>query len=126
MERAFERIELPEAWWEIWVTPTRGMRKMFRAATMNAIAGKVHLNGNSNDPEALKAALVSQMGNFDLNLVDDGYLVHGTKAWSWPEPVTAAFIDTLPDPWVEKVLGRMRELYSETPEEAQKKDTAAS
>ena len=126
MDRAFERIELPDGWWEIWVVPTRGMRKMFRAAVGNAIAGKLHLNGNAADPEALKAALIAQAGNFDLNLVDDGYLVHGTKDWSWPEPVTAAFIDTLPDPWVDKVLARMRVLYAETTEEEQKKDTVPS
>ena len=128
MERAFERIELPEGnWWEFWTAVTRGMRKQFRLATMAAVAGKLKLNGTDiSNRDALTAEVMAQASNFDLNMVDDGYLVHGTKAWSWERPVDIAFIDSLPDEWVGKVLDRMRVVYAEPTEEDQKKDTVRS
>lgn len=129
MDRPFERIELGgdddhRQWWEIYTLVTRGMRRQFRKAAMSAITGKMDVPAGTDlaDPEQLKAALLNNASLFDLNAVDDGYLLHGTKAWSWPEPVSREAIDALPDALVEKVLERMRALYAEPGEEAQKKD----
>ena len=130
MDKPFEHIEFPDGqWWDIWTVVTRGMRKRFRNAAMGAmLTGTLHFNGGSDlsDPEKLKAAILANPGSFNLNAIDDGYLLHGTKAWSWPEPVSLDVIDTLPDDMVSKVLARMAILYAEVSEEIQKKDIGTS
>lgn len=125
MDRPIERILFDSGdWWEIYTEVTRGMRRKFREAAMKALTGKLDLNGHTNlsDPDQIKAAILSQPQLVNLNAVDDGYLLHGTKAWSFPQPFSLEAVDELPDAIVEKVLERMRLLYSEPGEEAQKKD----
>ncbi len=116
-----ERIELPEgAWVEIRTVVSHRMRKAFRKAGIASV-----LSGGSNgsgpldlsDPEAVRTYIMAHPEKWDLNTVDDAFLLHGITAWSWPEPITAEALDSLPDAWVESVLIRLRALYTEAPPE---------
>ena len=116
-----ERIELPNGQWaEIKTVVSRRMRKAFRKAGIASVMG-----GGSNgagpldlsDAEGIRAYIMAHPEKWDLNTVDDAFLLHGVIAWSWPEPITAEALDALPDAWVESVLIRLRALYTEaTPE----------
>jgi len=114
-----ERIELPDgAWWEIYSIVTRGMRKKFRDAGIKAFAGGWG-NGSAPDladPAALQAAIASHPDRWNVNAVDDAYLIYGTHANSFEGQA----MDDLPDRVTETVLARMRILYTEAGETARK------
>ena len=112
-----EIIDLPDgAWVEIKTVVSRRMRKAFRKAGI-AIA----LGGGSNgvgpidlaDPGAIKAHIMAHPEKWDLDAVDDAFLLQGIQAWSWPEPVTPEALDALPAASLEPVLARMQALYAE-------------
>ena len=113
-----ERVELPDAWWEIRTVITRGMRKAFRRAGFPILARADGMD--LSDPEAFKRVVMANPGAFDLDAIDDAYLLYGTVAWSYPEPVSLEALDKLPEKDVAVVLDRMRELYAEVTEEARK------
>ena len=129
MDRPFERIELGEGdWVEIYTLVTRGMRKLFRNAATAAAIGKIHINGDTDlsDQNAVKRELLANVASFDLNAEDDAYLLHGIKAWSWSDPIRLDVIDLMPSATVAQILERLQALYTEVPEDTQKKDTATS
>ena len=129
MERPFERIELGEGdWVEIYTLVTRGMRKLFRNAATASAVGKLHINGDMDlsDQNAVRNLLLANVASFDLNAIDDSYLLHGIKAWSWPDPITLDVIDGLPSATVAPILERLQFLYGEVSEDTQKKDTVTS
>ena len=119
-----ERIELEnDQWWEIYTIVTRGMRKAFRTAGLQTVAGAFKDNGkafNMQDAEALQAVVLAHPDQIDLDAVDDAFLIHGTKACSFGKQVTRVMLDGLPEGLVQPVLDRLRELYAETTEEARK------
>lgn len=116
-----ERIELPAgAWVEIRTVVSRKMRKAFRKAGLASVmsggangAGPVDLT----DPEAVKAMVMAHPERWDLDAVDDAFLLHGIVAWSWAGSLDIEALDSLPAADVEIILVRLRELYAEaTPE----------
>ena len=112
-----ERINFPDgSWWDIRTIVTRRMRKAFHKAGREAFARDLHLNGNDS-PDDLKRLAMANMEHWDLDSVDDAYLIEGTYAWSMTPPITSSIIDSLPDEVVNKVLVRMREIYAEAQEE---------
>ena len=114
-----ERVELPDgAWWEIYSAVTRGMRKAFRRAGLQVLSKADGVD--FSNPEAFRKALLVHPDALDLDTVDDAYLIAGTRAWSFPDPVTLEAINELPEKVVSTVLDRMRELYAEATETARK------
>ena len=117
-----ERIELPEgAWVEVKTVVTRRMRKAFRKAGIASVLSGGASNGagpiDLEDPEAIKAYIMAHPERWNLDAVDDSFLLHGIQAWSWPGPVTAEALDALPAASVDAILARLRVLYAEaTPE----------
>ena len=129
MDRPFEHIDLGEGTWvDIYTVVTRGMRKKFRNAATTGAVGRLHINGDTDlsNENAVKALLLANLAAFDLEAVDDSYLLHGIKAWSWPDQVTLEIIDAMPAAVIAKILERMQVLYSEVPQEEQKKDIGTS
>ena len=129
MDIPCERIDLSNGMWvDIYAMVTRGMRKKFRNAATTGAVGRLHINGDTDlsDENAVKTLLLANLAAFDLEAVDDSYLLHGIKAWSWPDPVTLEIIDAMPAITIAKVLERMQVLYAEVPQEQQKKDTGTS
>ena len=129
MDRAFERIELGgELWWEVYTEITRGMRKAFNHATITAMGRGLAIHGDIDftDIVQVKKAALSSPETFNLDAIDDAYLLHGTKAYSYGDQVTIEMIDNLSDEIVQRVLPRMRTLYAAITEEEAKKDTAPS
>lgn len=114
-----ERISLPDgSWWEIRTVVSRRMRKEFRKAGLRGFASGLR-NGHQvdwEDPEALRKAILSNPEAWDLDAVDDAYLLQGTIAWSRPEPFSLEAVDALPEALVAPVLVRMRAYYAEMPE----------
>ena len=112
------RIELPGGqWWEIRTVVTRRMRKAFRAAGLKGFLGGLTSNGtvvDMGDPEALKRLAMSHAGEWNLDAIDDAFLLEGTVAWSWPGIVTLDGIDSLDEQYTKPVLTRMQALYAET------------
>ena len=109
-----ERMNWPDgAWWEIRTIVTRGMRKLFRRAGLKAVASA---GINIEDPGDVEAHLRSHPEAFDLDAVDDAYLLHGTAAYSYGDKPDLAVIDGLPDRRVAEVLARLRTLYADIPE----------
>ena len=119
-----ERIELEnDQWWEVYTVVTRGMRKAFRTAGLQTVAGAFKDNGkafNMQDADALQAVVLAHPDQLDLDAVDDAFLIHGTKACSFGKQVTRAMLDALPEGVVQPVLHRLQELYAEVNEEARK------
>ena len=116
-----ERIDLPDGEWvEINTVVTRRMRKAFRKAGMASIlSGGINGAGSMDltDAEAVKTYIMAHPERWDLDAVDDSFLLHGIQAWSWPGPVTAEALDALPAALVDAILARLRVLYAEaTPE----------
>ena len=118
-----ERIEFPDSsWWEIHATVTRGMRKAFRKAGVAGFAKGLR-NGaelDLTDADAMRRAVMAHPDAWDLDAVDDAYLLYGTIGWSWPELVTPETLDARDNAVVAQVLSRMQQLYAEIPEEARK------
>lgn len=115
------RIDLPDGeWWEIQDYCSRGLRKKLRAATQRAYALTASAGIDPADTEAVRAHMAEHIAEIDLDAADDAMLLYGTVAWSYPEPVSRAAIDALPDRVTGLVLVRMRELYSEPTEAEQK------
>ena len=119
-----ERIELPDgAWVEIKTVVSRRMRKAFRRAGI-AIAMGGDSNGagplDLSDPEAVKAYIMAHPERWDLDAVDDAFLLQGIAAWSWPGPVTRDAIDELPAASVDIILARLRAFYAEATSETLK------
>jgi len=125
VERATERIELPDnSWWEVYTTVTRGMRKAFRKAALGIVSGGIDVNGTQIDfsnPDAFRLAAMAHPERLDLNRVDDAYLLLGTYAYSFSNEVSLEVIDNLPDTIVSKVVARLTALYTEPSEEEAKK-----
>ena len=117
-----EKIDLPDGqWWEIKTTITRGMRKEFRKASLSGLSSG--MNGQKIDlsnPEELKAYVMSHPDKWNLDAIDDCYLLHGTVAFSFGDKITREAIDQIEDKITSKVLARMKELYQEMPEEVRK------
>ena len=115
-----ERMELTGGgWWEVRKNVTRSMRKAFRKAQLKGYLGG--LDGqDASDTEALQKAVLSNPGSWDLDALDDAYLVHGTVGWGFEVKPTLEAIDALPEEMGAPVLRKMRELYAERTEEARK------
>ena len=118
-----ERIELPDgAWVEVRTVVSRRMRKAFRKAGIASVLSGGASNGagpiDLADPEAIKAHIMAHPEKWDLDAVDDAYLVQGITTWSWDRPaVDIDTLDSLPADALERVLVRLRILYAEaTPE----------
>ena len=114
-----ERVELPDGnFWEIRTIITRGMRKAFRRAGLQALSNVPGVD--FADPEVFKKAFQTRPDLVDLDLVDDAFLLYGTVSWNYPESISLEAIDKLPEKDVALVLARMNELYVEKSEEARK------
>ena len=113
-----ERIEVPGGWWDVKTLVTRGMRKRFRSAGMKGFARGIDGRGDVDfsDGDALKKAIMANPEKWDLDAVDDAYMIEGTVTYSFGDTVSLETIDSLPDSAVTPVLKRMRELYAEMPE----------
>ena len=111
-----ERIEVPGGWFDIKPTITRGMRKAFRLAGLRGFAKGIDKNTDMTDSDALRKAILASPDKWDLDAIDDAYLLHGTVAYSFGPVVDIVTIDALPDEAVAPVLKRMQELYAEMPE----------
>ena len=112
------RIELQGGqWWEIRTVVTRRMRKAFRAAGLKGFLGGLTSNGtvvDMGDPEALKRLAMSHAGDWNLDAIDDAFLLAGTVAWSFEGNISLEAIDALPERYIKPVLERMQALYAET------------
>ena len=119
MDIEFERINLPDGQWvEIRATVTRRMRKKFKAAAIKGfLTGSNGTQlGDLSDPDTLKAYIMAHPDRWDLDAVDDAYLLEGISAWNWPGLITLEAIDAKPAGTMETVLARMRALYAEPDE----------
>ena len=115
-----ERIELPnQNYWEIKTTVTRGMRKAFRKAGLAGFVKGIEkgVDIDFSNQDSLRKAVLANPGAWDLDAIDDAYLLVGSVAYSFGDKVDLATIDGLDDKYVEPVLSRMRELYAEIGEE---------
>lgn len=117
-----ERIDLGnEQWWDIRTVVTRGMRKEFRKASLSGLSSG--MNGHAIDltnPEELKTYVLSHPDKWNLDAIDDAYLLHGTIAFSFGDKIALEIIDRIDDKIVSEILARMKELYIEMPEVAHK------
>jgi len=111
-----ERIEVPGGWFDIKTTITRGMRKAFRQAGLRGFAKGIGKDVDMTDADALRKAVLASPDKWDLDAIDDAYLLHGIVAYSFGPVVDLATIDALPDEAVAPILRRMQELYAEMPE----------
>lgn len=106
-----ERIDLPDgAWWDIRTVYTRGIRRAITQASLRAAPGIV-LNGDSSE-EAIREKMLANPQNIDPTIIEDAYLLAGSVAYSYGPTVELATIDGLPDSVVQRVLGRLVDLYS--------------
>lgn len=116
-----ERIDLPDGqWWEIRSVVTRAMRKAFRKAGLQAFLRGANGSGPEIDmqnEDALQKLMMQHPERWDLEAVDDAYLLYGSLSSSLLKDVSLEAIDQLPDKYVEPVLARMRELYAQPSEE---------
>lgn len=76
-----------------------------------------------NDPDAFRKLAMAHPERLNLASLDDAYLLHGTKAYSFGDVISLEIIDNLPESVVQPVLARMQVLYAEPSEEDQKKAT---
>lgn len=119
-----ERINLPDGqWWDVRTVVTRRLRKAFRRAGLKGFMRGI--DGNSanidiSDRDALQRAVLAHPDAWDVDAIDDAYLIEGTVAYSFSDNVSLQTIDSLPNEIVEPVLVRMRELYIEMPESEHK------
>lgn len=125
MADGIERIDLGDGqWWDIRTIVTRRMRKAFRAAGLRGFAKGLTGNGHSavdlSNPEEVQKAVLASPDKWDLDAVDDAYLLEGSAAYSFGDKVNMEAIDALPADVIDKVLARMRELYAEMPEAKRK------
>ena len=116
------------SWWRYRTLVTRGMRKAFHEAGFKAVARSLLHNGNANvedldlsDAKSITQRAISHPELLDLDAIDDAYLLHGTVAWSWDEPITLENLDKRADIHASAVLAQMKLLYAEVTAEAQKK-----
>ena len=112
------KIMFPDGnWWQIKTRVTRGMRKQFRQAPLKSMSGALRQNAmDTSNPDSVREALLRSPDSWDINAIDDAYLLHGTSAWSWSEPITQASIDAKDDMYSSLVLDKMRALYAEPTE----------
>ena len=112
-----EKIPLPgEHWVEVRSVVTRRMRKAFRAAGIKGFLGGIqngHTGGDLSDPEAIKALVMAHPDQWNLDAVDDAFLLQGIVTWSFPEPVSLEALDDLPAATTDVILEHLRALYTE-------------
>ena len=108
-----ERIELPGGqWWLIRTRLTRGMEKAITRASLAAVP-QLRANGVPIDtPEAMTAALMSNVGAVDIGGIEDAYLLSGSVSYSFGETIDMATIDGIDASVIRSVLTRMYELYN--------------
>ena len=115
-----EKIELSDgAWWTIKTMVTRGMRKAFRKAGLAGFIGGIEkgVDIDFTNQDSLRKAVLAHPEAWDLDAIDDAYLLTGSVSYSFGDKIDLAIIDGLDDKYVEPVLNRMRELYAEMAEE---------
>ena len=109
-DRKYQRIALADgAWWEVYTEVTRGMRKRVNRASMAGLPSG--MAPESEDPLAIRKALLARLSDFDLNAVDDAMLLQASKAFSYGPEVTVEAIDAISDVETEKVLVVVRALF---------------
>ena len=117
-----ERIDLGDGqWWEIYTVCTRGMRKVFRKAGLRGFASGLRdgVDIDLADPAAMRKLIMAHPEAWDMDAIDDAFLLSGTHAYSFGE-INLETIDDLDNNIVARVLARMQELYKEIGEEARK------
>jgi len=113
-------------WWDIYLYPTRRMRKAFRRAAVSSI----RLNGAADidfsDPDEVRKFAMANISDVDLDSTDDAILLHGTAGWSFGSEISTENIDSMPDHYTQVVLDRLSDLYRERTEEEEKKSSETS
>lgn len=118
-----QRIDLSDGeWWLIKTVVTRGMRKAFRSAGLKSFfTGDVDGDAiDLGDRQMLRKRILAHPESWDLDAIDDAFLINGTVSWSFQKPITLETINDLPDKYVKPVLERMTALYTEPMEESLK------
>jgi hypothetical protein len=107
-------INFPDGnWWQVHTLVTRGMRKAISKAAMESFTLPSDSGVDPMDVEGAQQWLMKNPSYLDINKKDDALLVVGTIDWSWEEPVSIDFIDSLPESYTSQVLVVLDKLFAE-------------
>ncbi len=114
-----KRIDFEDgSWWEVYTSPTRGMRKQLRTAGQRSYKLPPDVQDfDPEDPASLRRLLIQHPDSINLDIYDDTLLLVGTAAWSYDMDITSENIDMLPEQHINAVLEQLRVHFAEVTDE---------